>query len=100
MKNNPKTLQELRAQIIEAESRKNEQESALRTSVHQFAASLKPEKILLYMAGKLVAKWLGKQKEKEEKETELKGSVLDIAKRFASEAIAKGIDLLAGKLFP
>jgi hypothetical protein len=99
MRTKPDNLKELQLQIIELKVRKETQESELRTSVHTLAESLKPENILLRIAGKFVSKWFRTSGGSEEKRSDLKDSVLETAKRFASETIAKGIDLLAQKIF-
>jgi hypothetical protein len=109
MRTKPETLQELQGRIRDLQKQKEDQESAFRSSVHHLAESLRPENILIWMAGKFVSKWFtrkkqGEEKEAEEKEgeekaSEFKDTVLQIAKQLASDAVAKGIDLLGGKIF-
>ena len=99
MSTKPNSLKELQVQILELKIRKDNQESGLRTSVHTLAESLKPENLFLRMAGKLVSSCFRTFGEKDKKGFDLKDSVLETAKRFATEAISKGIDLLAKKIF-
>jgi hypothetical protein len=99
MTTSPKNFHELQLQIRELKNRKEVQELALRASVHILGESLKPENILLRMAGKFVSKWFKTSGESEENKSDLKESILEMAKRFASETIAKGLDALAKKIF-
>jgi hypothetical protein len=97
MTTNPASFKELQQQIRELEVRKDIQRSELNDSVHQFSESLKPENILLFLAGKLVGRWVDKQHEKEEKESFLKNSLVGFAKKFASGALEKVVEMFTNK---
>jgi hypothetical protein len=99
MKNKPNSLKELQDQIRDCTIKKEERELALRASVCSLAESLKPENILFSLIGKLFKNWFTKKHNIEEMESEDKESVLDIAKRFATDALSKGLDALAKKMF-
>ncbi len=100
MKTNPTSLRELQRDIRELESRKTELESEFRASVRAFSESLRPENILLFIAGKLVGRWADKQHEKAEKETKdstVKDALLGFARNFASGAFEKVVDAFGKK---